>query len=226
MKDKYNYKLNGIEHEITLNHTLKIEQKPLNEKNLVANKYMMKYINDFFDFHSMEYTVVGNTLLGVYIFQGINIFNQRLEICTLENNFFKIKKLENEIINDDFQILFHDNYIKIQTLFLDKIKTVLYIYPLNSNHEDDLLSYNTYDDKIISHAFYDIFPIKKSKYEEFEVSVPNKIENILESYEFNLNYITFTKKAKDPKKIIDEVEKKNTIIGNIISIIKPFFYQE
>ena len=42
-KDKYNYSLNGIEHEITLNHTLKIEQKPINEKILVSNKYILKY---------------------------------------------------------------------------------------------------------------------------------------------------------------------------------------
>jgi hypothetical protein len=29
--DKYNYSLNGIEHEIVLNHTLKIDQQPINE---------------------------------------------------------------------------------------------------------------------------------------------------------------------------------------------------
>ena len=75
-KDKYNYSLNGIEHEITLNHNLKIDQKPINEKILVSNKYILKYINDLFDFHSIEYCLVSHALLGVYIFNGINIFNQ------------------------------------------------------------------------------------------------------------------------------------------------------
>lgn len=230
MRDKYNYSLNGIEHEIILNHTLKIDQKPLNEKILVSNKYLMKYINDLFDYHSIEYIVVGNTLLGVYIFNGINIFNQTLEICTLENNFFKIRKIEDEIKNDDFNITFNDNYIKISTIFFDNIKSTIYIYPLNADQNDDSLNYITYNNETINHHFYDIFPIKKSNFEEFSISVPNKIDKVLESYNFNLNYIVFSKKKKDDKKIIEEVENKNTIntikdnLNNFISVIKPFFY--
>jgi hypothetical protein len=230
MKDKYNYSLNGIEHEITLNHNLKIDQKPLNEKILVSNKYLMKYINDLFDYHSIEYIVVGNTLLGVYIFNGINIFNQTLELCTLENNFFKIRKIEDEIKNDDFDIIFNDNYIKISTIFFDNIKSTIYIYPLNNDQNEDTLNYITYNNQTIIHHFYDIFPIRKNNFEEFNISVPNKIDKVLESYNFNLNYIVFTKKKKDNKKIIEEVENKNTIntikenLSNFISVIKPFFF--
>ena len=209
---------------------IKIDQKPLNEKILVSNKYLMKYINDLFDYHSIEYIVVGNTLLGVYIFNGINIFNQTLEICTLENNFFKIRKIEDEIKNDDFHIIFNDDYIKISTVFFDNIKSAIYIYPLNNDQNDDALNYTTYNNQLINHPFYDIFPIKKSNFEEFNISVPNKIDKVLESYNFNLNYIVFTKKKKDNKKIIEEVENKNTInaikenISNFISVIKPFFF--
>jgi hypothetical protein len=231
MKDKYNYSLNGIEHEITLNHNLKIDQKPLNEKILVSNKYLMKYINDLFDYHSIEYIVVGNTLLGVYIFNGINIFNQTLELCTLENNFFKIRKIEDEIKKDDFDIIFNDNYIKISTVFFDNIKSTIYIYPLNNDQNEDSLNYITYNNQLINHPFYDIFPIKKTNFEEFNISIPNKIDKVLESYNFNLNYIVFSKKSKkDNKKIIEEVENKNTInaikenINNFISVIKPFFF--
>lgn len=230
MKDKYNYSLNGIEHEITLNHNLKIDQKPLNEKILVSNKYLMKYINDLFDYNSIEYIVVGNTLLGVYIFNGINIFDQTLEIATLENNFFKIKKMEHEIKNDDFEIIFNDSYIKLSTIFFDNIKSSVYIYSLNNDQNDDKLNYINYNNNIISHDFYDIYPIKKNNFEEFNISVPNKIEKVLESYNLNLNYIVFSKKKKDKKKIIEEVENKNTInaikenLNNFISVIKPFFY--
>jgi hypothetical protein len=230
MKDKYNYSLNGIEHEIILNHNLKIDQKPLNEKILVSNKYLMKYINDLFDYHSIEYIVVGNTLLGVYIFNGINIFNQTLEICTLENNFFKIKKIEDEIKKDDFDIIFNDNYIKISTVFFDHIKSTIYIYPLNNDQNEDSLNYITYNNQLINHPFYDIFPIKKTNFEEFNISIPNKIDKVLESYNFNLNYIVFSKKSKDNKRIIEEVENKNTInaikenLSNFISVIKPFFF--
>ena len=230
-KDKYNYSLNGIEHEITLNHNLKIDQKPINEKILVSNKYILKYINDLFDFHSIEYCLVGNALLGVYIFNGINIFNQTLEICTSDSNFFKIRKLEEEIKNDDFVIQFNEKYIKICTIFFEKIKSTIYIYPLEKETINDGLTYNTYDNNIIIHTFYDIFPIKKNKFEEFEISIPNKMDKVLESYNFDLKYITFTKKKEVNKKIIEEVETKNNIntlikdnIYNFISVIKPFFF--
>jgi hypothetical protein len=233
LNDKYNYVLNGIEHEITLNNNLKIEQKPINEKILVSNKYIIKYINDLFDYNSIEYCIISNLLLGLYIFNGINIFNSTLEICTSDSNFIKIKKLEDEIKNDGFDISFNDKNIKISTIFFDRIKTVLYIYPLENDINSDMLKYITTDDKNISHEFYDIFPIKKMKFEEYEVSSPNKIDKVLESYNFNLNYISFTKKKNDIKKIIDEVEQNKSLnsiikdgVNSFISVIKPLFFNE
>ena len=227
INDKYNYSLNGIEHEIILNDKIKIDQKPINEKILVSNKYMIKYINDLFDYHCIEYSFIGDSLLGIYIFNGINIFNPKIEICTLDTNFFKIKKLESEIKNDDFNIQFDEKYIKIYTTFFDNIKTTLYIYPLNNDSQNDLLKYITFENILVEHLFYDIFPLKKNKFEEFEVSIPNKIEKVLESFHFNLNYINFSfnKKKKNNKNIIEEVEVKPTLISNFISIIKPFIFQ-
>ena len=232
LNDKYNYSLNGIEHEITLNHTLKIEQKPIDEKILVANKYIVKYINDLFQYNSIEYCFINHSLLGIYVFNGINIFNPTIELCTLDSNFLKLKKLEEDIIKDDFNIEFNEKYIKISTIFFDK-KVNAYIYPLENEMNSDKLTYYTYNNIYIIHDFYDIFPIKQHKYEEFEVSIPNKIEKILISYDFDLNYISFTKNKNDHKKIIEEVDKKSSInniikdnINNIISIIKPFFLSD
>jgi len=230
LNNNYNYKLNGIEHEIILNHNLKIEQKPLNEKILVSNKYMLKYINDLFDYYSIEFCLLNHTLLGLYIFNGINIFNSSLEIGITENNIHKIKKIENEIKNNDFNIVFNDNYIKITSIFLDRIKTNIYIYLLKSNNESDLIEYKNIDNNIINYEFYDIFPIKKQKFEEFEISSPNKIEKVLIVHNFNLNYIIFTTKNiennSQKKKIIDEVKSEKSFIYNFISIIKPFLVQE
>lgn len=230
--EKYNYSLNGIEHEIILNHNLKIDQKPINDKILVSNKYIIKYINDLFDFNSIEYCLISNSLLGVYIFNGINIFNETLEICTLDSNFYKIKKLEEDIINDGFSIEFNENHIKISTIFFEKIKTNIYIYPLENDVNEDILKYVNVNNEYLKHKFYDIFPIKKHNFEEFEVSVPNKIEKVLESYNFDLNYIYFAKKKKNNKIIIEEIEEKKSIntiikdnINNFISVIKPFFFE-
>jgi len=234
LNDKFNYKLNGIEHEVILNSNLKIDQKPINEKILVSNKYMMKYINDLLDYNSIEYCLLGGSLLGVYIFNGINIFNPLLEIGITDNNFFKIKKIEDEIKTDDFTIIFKDKFIKISTIFFDKIITTVYIYLLESDSSNDLIQYNTFNNKLINHEFYDIFPIKKNKFEEFEISVPNKIEKVLESFDYNLNYIIFSKKKNNEKKIIEEIEKNENLYDKLIknnfnkfiSVIKPFLFSD
>ncbi len=223
LSDKYNYSLNGIEHEILLNHTLKIDQKPINEKILVSNKYLLKYVNDLFDYNSIEYCIVGHTLLGCYVFNGINIFNSSLEICTLDSNFAKLKRLEEEIKNDNFDIEFNEKNIKISTIFFDKIITVIHIYPLENIINIDELGYITIENKQIKHKFYDIYPIKKHSFEEYEISIPNKIENVLNSYQFNLNYISFTKKKNDNRKIIEEIEVKQGINDQIKDIFNNVF---
>jgi len=234
LNDKYNYTLNGIEHEIILNNTLKIEQEPINDKILISIKYTLKYINDIFDYNLIEYCLVSNSLLGFYIFNGINIFNSTLEICISDIYIHKIHKIQDQIKNDGIDIHFYEKYIKLSSIFIDNIKIHIYIYLLENDSNDDTLKYYNYKNNLLVHKFYDIYPIKKNKFEEFEISVPNKIENILESYNFNLNYITFSKYKcnKNDKKIIEEVEKSNiqTLFKNnlykFISTIKPFLFNQ
>ena len=222
-KDRYNYKLNGIEHEIILNNNIKIDMKPTDEKILISNKFMLKYINDLFDYYNIEYFIINNVLLGSYVFNGVNIFQKNLEIATLSINLHKIKKIEDEIKNDDFQIVYNDNYIKITTTFLKKYKTSIYIYLVNHNSDDDSITYKLYNNTELYHKFYDIYPIKKEKFEEYTISIPNKIENVLLSYNFNLNYIVFSNKKDDTLNIIEENVEK-TYYEKFISIIKPYFF--
>jgi hypothetical protein len=217
LSDKYNYTLNGIEHEIVLNNSIIIEKEPLHDKILISNKYIIKYINDFLDYHSIEYFLTGQSLLGIYVFKGINIFNSLLEICISENHFYKLKKLENSIKEDGFTITFTDIYAKISSYFIDDINTSIYIYPIESNIrnidtnvENDVLKYKTIDGKIISHHFYDIYSIKKTNFEEFSISIPNKIEKVLQTHNFDINFIVFTNKKKIKKNtIIEELPKKS-----------------
>ena len=42
-KNNYNYILNGITHEIPLNSNIKIRVDPINEEQLISNKYMIKF---------------------------------------------------------------------------------------------------------------------------------------------------------------------------------------
>ena len=135
----------------------------------------------------------------------------------------KIKKIEDEIKNDDFQIVYNDDYIKITTTFLKKYKTSIYIYLVNHNSSDDSITYKLYNNTELYHKFYDIYPIKKEKFEEYTISIPNKIENVLLSYNFNLNYIVFSNKKDDTQNIIEENVEK-TYYEKFISIIKPYFF--
>jgi hypothetical protein len=229
INDKYNYSLNGIEHEILLNNHIKIDKKPLHEIELVSNKYLLKYIHDMFNIHNIQYILTGDALLGSYIFKGIHIFNSTLELCTSDIHFIKLKKLENEIKNDGFDMIIYDHKIKISTIFFKKYKCVAYIYPIINDNNFLKCDINK---KIIYHDFYDIYPIKNVIFEEFEICVPNKVEKVLQLFGFNINYISFSNNKNDNIKIIDEYEEKSSMnilkehFNKFISIIKPFIFNE
>ena len=72
---------------------------------------------------------------------------QTLEIGISENNFYKIKKIDTDIKNDDFEIKFNEKSIKISTIFFDKIKTSVYIYLFESDTNNDLINYQTSENK-------------------------------------------------------------------------------
>lgn len=222
-KDRYNYKLNGIEHEIILNNNIKINMTPIDDKLLISNKFMLKYINDLFDYNNIEYFILNNVLMGQYVFKGINIFEKNLEIGTLAINIHKIKKLEEELTNDDFIIVYYENYIKITTTFLKKYKTSIYIYLVNHNSNTDNIDITLQNGKSISHKFYDIYPIKKETFEEFTISIPNKVEAVLLKFNYNLNYIVFSDKYNEEKQqIIEEQEQPKSLIERFVSLVKPF----
>jgi hypothetical protein len=255
-KNKYNYYLNGIEHEIILSDNLKIDRQNINEKILVSNKYMIKYINDLFDYYSIEYCILGDMLLGQYIFNGIHIFSPLLEIGINNNYIHKILKIKDEIINDGNKITFFNGeknthfelsefkeenkklYIKISSVFFDNIVSSIYIYLFHTNnnivtyYSSNNTKYNIDKNKIMEFNFNDIFPIRKIQFEEFTVSVPNKIEQILHIFNFNLKDISFQKDnhKKEKKQLIEELSndtkkfsENENIITKFISVIKPFF---
>ena len=62
LKNNYNYILNGISHEININSSIKIQSYPLDEKKLLSNKFMIKIINDLFEYLSIDYCIINKTL--------------------------------------------------------------------------------------------------------------------------------------------------------------------
>lgn len=190
LKNNYNYILNGIPHEININSSIKIQSDPLDEKKLLSNKFMIKIINDLFEYLSIDYCIINKTLLGHKIFKGINIFEEDIEVIIQKNNLKTVLK-EDEYLNDNniFIQNIDNKYIIAKTIFFNNIEVITYIYLFNE--DNNIINFYNNELKIYNLNFYDIFPIKKEEFEEFVVNVPNKIDNVLKTCDINLNFITF-----------------------------------
>lgn len=189
MKNNYNYILNGIPHEINLNSSIKILTEPLDEKKLLSNKFMIKILNDLFIYLNIDFCLINNTLLGQKIFSGINIFEEDIEILIEKNNIKKILKEIDFLNNNDITIVNYNKYLLLNTNFYKNIEVSTYIYLFEQ--ENNNIHFENNNNEIINLNFYDIFPIKSTIFEEFEVSIPNKIDNVLSNCNINLNFLYF-----------------------------------
>ena len=217
IKNNYNYILNGINHEIEIKSNIKINQEPIDEIILISNKFMLKFINDLFNYNSIDYCLIGQSLLGYKVFSGINIFHDKLEVIILKNNKFKIEKLNNFIHDNNFNINYFENFIEINTVFFLDYKCKIYIYLLDNIKQNLILEDE--EKNIFYFDFYDIFPISNKKLEEYEISVPNKIDILLNKMTINTNVILFDYKMN----VIQKKNKDKIIyISNTIIIILLF----
>ena len=224
-KNNYNYILNGITHEIPLNSNIKIRVDPINEEQLISNKYMIKFIIDLFDYHNIDYFLLGDALLGFKIFNGINLFSNKIEFGIIKNNLIKLQKLEQYLIDNDFNIYYFENFILIKSIFFNEMNIYAIIYLLEN---DKKLFLKNEKNDFIFFDFYQIFPLNKVVFEEFNVYVPNKIEDVLNSYNINYSNIIFNKITEcDFDKLIynqDKIsvyqkEKNSNTDNNINNII-------
>jgi len=189
-KNNYNYILNGITHEISLNSTIKIRIDPIKEEQLISNKFMIKFVSDLFDYHNIDYFLLGDTLLGVKIFSGINLFSNKIELGIIKNNLIKLQKLEQYLIDNDFSIYYFDNFILIKSIFFNKIEITAIIYLLENEKKLYLKNENN---EFIFFDFYEIFPLNKVNFEEFTIYIPNKIDAVLNCFNINFKSIIFNK---------------------------------
>ena len=197
--DYFHYTLNGIEHHIIRNTTNRIiEKTPLDNQLLISQKCLLKYIHDFFTYKSIDYFISNHTLFGYHLFQGIHIYHPYLEICIPYHSYQILIHHKDEIIEDGFEWKEEDEYICIENVFFDKKKVKCYLYKLSSPEESfsDVShiyfeNIKTNQKKTISYNLYDIYPLTKKRYEEFEIYCPKKINEILEKENFNLEYICF-----------------------------------
>lgn len=216
-KNNYNYILNGITHEIPLNSNIKIRIDPINEEQLISNKFMIKFIIDLFDYNNIDYFLLGDALLGFKIFNGINLFSNKIEFGIIKNNLIKLQKLEQYLIDNDFNIYYFENFILIKSIFFNEMNIYAIIYLLEN---DKKLFLKNEKNDFIFFDFYQIFPINKVVFEEFTIYVPNKIDDVLNSYNINYNNIIFNKITEcDFDKLIHNKEKISTNQKEQISYI-------
>jgi hypothetical protein len=204
----YYYTLNNIPHSIS-SKNIEIDKSLLlniNEKELMSQKYLLKYLNDFFEYNNIDYVIYNNTLLGHTLFNGINIFYDKIELIMMYRDF---DYLNNVLLKDGFEIIFKSQYlIIISSSFFNKInvKAVIYFihknentfYHLSPHFFNKCKSYKELleqkeDYHITSINLHHIFPNTKVKYEDFEVYVPNKINELLEILELKKDLYSFDK---------------------------------
>lgn len=221
MKNNYNYILNGISHEINLDSKIKILSDPLDEKKLLSNKFMLKILNDLFEYLSIDYTIINNTLIGYKIFKGINIFEEDLEILIEKSNIKKLLKEEQYLLDNDITIEnFNDKFLILKTLFFHNTEVISYIYLFQT--ENNILNFYDKNNNIHNLNFYDIFPLQKNLIEEFNINIPNKFDSVLTLCGYNLNFIVFKSyKAIIKKFCINHVE----VFQTIIYILFIYLYQ-
>jgi hypothetical protein len=151
------------------------------------------------------------------------------------------EEFSKELINDGFHIDFMSKYICIiSSSFMNKIQVKTFIYfihngddslyflsPLYVNqckkYKDLLKEKESYHLKFIS--LNQIFPCKKVKYEDFEIFIPNKSEEILEilelkkdTYIFDLPY-----RKEDVEVNKKNGEEKDSYIKNILELPSLFW---
>ncbi len=221
LNDSFNYTLNGISHEIPIHSNLIIHQNPLQDKLLISQKFILKYIHDFLQFHSIDYFIIHNTLLGYHLFQGIHIFYPTIEICLNQHHLPKFIKLKEEIIRDGFTFHESQHHIILSSSFFQKSNVELIIHILYSNEDELQLYHFQYPEKTkINHLLYDIYPLQNVKYEEFNVSVPNKITKVLENCQFNLNFIQFKNSNQKKREIIQNDDTTSTTSNSTLENIQ------
>ncbi len=223
MCDSYKYTLNGINHEIPLHTNLQIRQKPLSNKILISQKYLLKYIHDLFQIHSIDYFLINQSLLGIHLFKGIHIFQPFAEICIGHNHLNKFLKIKKEIEKDDFIIQeLPTHFILSTSLFSKNPDTQLFIYILrnenNENNDDsqneNIYSHFLYNNQKIYHNMFDLFPLQQLPFEEFQLFTPRRIEKTLQNCSINLHLIQFIDSTPNQTQSLNKYKNNNTNTNN------------
>jgi hypothetical protein len=206
----YRYTLNGVYHEIRDPKVIaKIQEEvpassESRHRQLVSQKFLLKYLHDLFEIHQIDYTLFHQTLQGQKTFQGIHIYEKKIEICMMYRPLQAL--IGQDLLRDGFFIDYESPYFAvISTQFFDSIVVKAYIYFLqrerdpNSQTSQPLVFLNpasvarikkyseipiqaTHDYNLLRTPLSTIFPPQRAPYEDFEVCLPHKPNLLLSLY--------------------------------------------
>lgn len=229
LSDTYHYTFNHVYHPISKNNIIIKNNllSQIDEKGLMSQKYLLKYLHDFFVFHNIDYSLFNHTLLGYHLFEGLHIFYHQIEFIMMYRDFQEFSK---ELINDGFHIDFNSKYLcVISSSFINKIQVKAFIYFIHNGenslyflsplyvsqckkYKDLLKEKEAYHLKFV--LLNQIFPCKKVKYEDFEIFIPNKMDQILEIIELKKETYLFETLPHSLSNFKGSIEKNNEEINN------------
>ena len=185
-------KYNIFNSEHTIRDDLIIKNPiPISNIDKLEKLYLViKYTTEFLEKHNIDYCIESGTLIGCVRHDGIIPWDDDVDIMIFKEGYFKLKKLMNKYNNENHKILhitpgfklFYDNesYGELFLYDLDKKNGVYRMaFPYIDNKPTFYTGKLYFDYQRFNEE--DIFPTKKTLFEDFYVRTPNNIKNILKT---------------------------------------------
>lgn len=200
------YKIFNVNHKIS-NDLIIMKPIPMNDIKILEIIYLcIKYVTEFLEKHNIDYCISDGTLLGCIRHNGIIPWDSDFDIMIFRDGYFKLKKLMKDFRNENFDILnispgykIFYNKIPFGELFvydidIDDLYKMAYPYIMNR----PVFTMNKLYFPWQKYKKEDIFPLKKTQFEDFDVYIPNNPLNIIKTtYKGDLKECRFNADLND-----------------------------
>ncbi len=208
-----NYSIFNVKHTVR-NDLIIYEPIPMTNIDKLEKLYeLIKYTTFFLEENDVDYCIESGTLLGCVRHEGIIPWDNDIDIMIFREGYYKLKKIYNSFNNDNFKLvnitpgfkLFYNNECLGELFVYDYDDTLgLYrmSYPYIDNDKPSFITSNIF----FPHQKYkkdDLFPTRRTLFEDFYVRTPNNIINILTTtYRGNLLECVYDYKLNNQHEVL------------------------